>query len=65
MGDEKLIEVSVAARKLCVSERTIYRMLKDPDCELKAVKVYKQSVRIIASSIENFFKDNPANSANR
>ena len=56
MGDEKLIEVSVAAKKLSISERTIYRMIKDPDCELKAVRVYRKSVRIVESSIEKFLQ---------
>lgn len=48
----KLIEVSVAAKKLCVSERTIYRMLRDPDSPLEGVNIYKSTVRVFLSSIE-------------
>lgn len=48
----KLIEVATAAKKLTVSERTIYRMINDPLCPLKAVRIYRGGIRVIYDSLE-------------
>lgn len=47
----KLVDVQVAAKKLSVSERTIYRMLNDPLCPLTGVRIYRAGVRVVYDSI--------------
>ena len=51
-GEMKLIEVSVAAQKLAVSEKTIRRMIVDPNCPLEAVRVYRGAIRVSMESLE-------------
>jgi len=48
----KLIEISVAAQKLAVSERTLHRMIRDPDSPLEGVRVYKGAIRVSLESLE-------------
>ena len=48
----KLIEISVAAQKLAVSERTLHRMIRDPDSPLEGIRVYKGAIRISLESLE-------------
>lgn len=46
----KLLDVSAVAKRLSVSERTIYRMLKDPESPLEGVAVYR-SIKVIADTV--------------
>lgn len=48
----ELVEVSVAAKMLNVSDRTIRRYLKDENHALKEVRIAKRTVRVCKKSIE-------------
>ena len=48
----KLLEVSVAAQKLSVSESTIRRMIKDPKSPLRGVRVAGR-VLTVADSVDS------------
>lgn len=54
--NEKYLEISQAAKLLTVSESTVRRMIKDPNCSLKAVKIFRGCWRIQKSSIELVLK---------
>jgi hypothetical protein len=49
---EKLLEVSVVAIRLNVSDKTVVRMLADPTSPLEGVQVHKKCYRVFASSVE-------------
>lgn len=48
---EKLLEVSVTAKRLKVSDRTVLRMIADPENPLKGIRVNKKCIRIFESSL--------------
>lgn len=52
----KLVDVAIAAKKLSVSERTVYRMLEDRASPLQGVRVYKSAIRVIYDSIDMCLK---------
>ena len=61
---EKLIEISVAIKKLSVSESTIRRMIRDPDCPLQGIRVYRGVIRIPIESLNACLQPIPKASYN-
>lgn len=47
----KLVEVSIVARRLSVSERTVIRMLSNPDVPLRGVRLNRRAIRVLESTI--------------
>lgn len=56
MNEDRLLEVSVVARRLAVSPKTVTRMLRDPACPLRGVRVHKRAVRVLASSVADLIR---------
>lgn len=46
------LEVPIVARKLNVSESTVKRMLKDPECALLGVRIYRAAIRVTRESFD-------------
>lgn len=53
---ERLIEVSIVAKRFSVSEKTIIRMLSNPEVPLQGVRLNKRCIRVIESTIEPTIK---------
>ena len=49
--NERLLEVSVVARRLACSSNTVIRMLVDPENPLKGVRLNKCTIRVFESSL--------------
>lgn len=56
MTDDRLLEISIVARRLAVSPRTIARMLRDPACPLRGIRVHRRAVRVLASSVADLLR---------
>ena len=54
---ERLLEITVVAKRLNCSYNTVRSMLEDPDNPLKGVKISKKSIRVIESSIDDLLRD--------
>lgn len=50
--NDKLLEVSIVAKRLCVSSDTVRRMIKDEGSPLKGVRIGKKCFRVFESSVE-------------
>jgi DeoR/GlpR family transcriptional regulator of sugar metabolism len=48
----KLLDISQTARRLCVSESTVRRMLADPLNPLRAVRLHRGCIRVLEQSID-------------
>ena len=49
--DERLLEVSVVARRLACSSNTVIKMLADPKNPLKGVRLNRCTIRVFESSL--------------
>ena len=58
---EKLLEVSVVARRLTISVDTVRRLIKDADSPLKGIRVGKKCFRVFESSVETFIESRKTN----
>lgn len=58
---EKLLEVSVVARRLTVSVDTVRRMIKDENSPLKGVRIGKKCFRIFESTVETILEQRKTN----
>lgn len=56
-GPMKMIEISVAATRLGVSESTVRRMIVDPLSPLRAVRIYRGGIKVIPESVDECFKE--------
>jgi excisionase family DNA binding protein len=54
--DDKLLDVSVVARRLNVSSQTVVRMVKDEKSLLKGVKVYRKGYKIYETSVMDLLR---------
>lgn len=52
----EFLEVQIVAKKLNVSESTVKRMLKDPDCPLFGVRIYKAAIRVTKDSFDKYME---------
>jgi hypothetical protein len=55
---QKLLEVSIVARRLNCSCSTIIRMIEDPDNPLKGVRLTSRTIRVIEDTIEDVLRNN-------
>ena len=54
---ERLLEISVVAKRLNCSYSTVRRMIDDPDSRLKAVRLRQRTIRIVESSVDDLLRE--------
>jgi excisionase family DNA binding protein len=54
--DDKLLDISIVARRLNVSSQTVLRMVKDGKSPLKGVKVYRKGYKVYEESVKELLR---------